>query len=206
MNRLVFKFYKSYFDIANELDDNDRLAFYDALLNKQFLGIEPNLKGMPKFAYISQKHSIDLQVKGLEYRMKITLNNSTSIPPAIGSCLPPIEPPKQPPLIQEEVKEEVKEKLIYRKFNHLSITFVEFEDLKNEFNDFSEKEILDCFDKIENYKQNTKYKSLYLTSKQWLKKQRNDNLEKLNSNGQITGKQQFRFSTKEAIKTITGNN
>ena len=62
--RKAINFFRSYFEVAKELNDKDRLAFYDALLNKQFENIEPNLKGMANFAYISQKHSIDTQVKG----------------------------------------------------------------------------------------------------------------------------------------------
>ena len=101
MDRLVFKFYKSYFDVANELNDNDRLAFYDALLKKQFLGIEPTLKGMSKFAYISQKHSIDLQVKGWEDKMKTSLNSNPTIGGAVGGIIGGIVHPA----VQEEEKE-----------------------------------------------------------------------------------------------------
>ena len=54
-----FNFYRSYWDVANELNDKDRLAFYDALMKRQFTGIETDLEGMSKFAYLSQKHSID---------------------------------------------------------------------------------------------------------------------------------------------------
>ena len=50
--RLLFKFYRSYSDVACELSDKDRLAFYDAIMRKEFLGIEPNLKGSARFAYI----------------------------------------------------------------------------------------------------------------------------------------------------------
>jgi hypothetical protein len=62
--RKAFNFYKSYWDVANELNDNDRLAFYDALLKRQFTGQESELNGMSKFAMLSQKHSIDLQIDG----------------------------------------------------------------------------------------------------------------------------------------------
>jgi len=97
MERLLFKFYKSYFLIASELSDKDRLIFYDAIMNKQFNGVEPDLNGMAKFAYISQKHSIDSQVKGWEDK--------------VGNQLtPPSVPPSVPPSTEEKVKEKVKEK------------------------------------------------------------------------------------------------
>jgi len=73
MERKQFKFYKSYFDVGRELKDKDRLEFYDALLNKQFYNIEPELKGMANFAYISQKHSIETQVKGYENKLSVDL-------------------------------------------------------------------------------------------------------------------------------------
>ena len=34
--RKGFNFYRSYWEVANELSDKDRLAFYDALFEKQF--------------------------------------------------------------------------------------------------------------------------------------------------------------------------
>ncbi len=47
-----------------QLNDKDRLAFYDALLKKQFTNEDTELNGMVKFAYLSQKHSIDKQIDG----------------------------------------------------------------------------------------------------------------------------------------------
>lgn len=102
-----------------------------------------------------------------------------------------------------DIELEKSENLIYRQFQHLSISFEDFEKLKTEF---LETDILDCFDRIENYKENTKYTSLYLTSKQWLQKQKKDNLSKEKENGKITSKQQYKFNSSDAIKTLTGNN
>lgn len=101
VERLLFKFYKSYFTVASELSDKDRLSFYDALMNKQFNGIEPELKGMANFAYISQKHSINAQVKGWEDKTGIQINNPIE---------PPTIPPIEPPTTEEEGKEKGKEK------------------------------------------------------------------------------------------------
>lgn len=82
--RKAIKFYRSYWEIANELNDKDRLAFYDALMLRQFTGKETILKGMANFAYISQKHSIDAQVKGFEDKTKAPL-----IDPMVGGSVAP---------------------------------------------------------------------------------------------------------------------
>jgi len=82
--RKGFNFFRSYFDVYNELGDADKLAFIDALLNRQFLGIVPeNLTGMAKFAYISQTHNINSQVKGYEDKTGVSLT------PCLPPCLPP---------------------------------------------------------------------------------------------------------------------
>lgn len=98
--RKAVKFYRSYWEVAMELNDKDRLAFYDALMMRQFTGTEPNLTGMAKFAYISQKHSIDAQVKGFEDKTKIPLQGPSQGGTQGGS---------QGPSVQVKEKEKVKE-------------------------------------------------------------------------------------------------
>ena len=110
MNRKAFNFYKSYFDVYKHLkSDKDKVAFIDALLNKQFYGIEPQLDGMAEFAYISQKQIIDQQVKGWEDKTKVNLH------PTEGDENYPTEggfdTPRQQEKEKEKVKEEVKEKV-----------------------------------------------------------------------------------------------
>ena len=99
--RKGFNFFRSYFDVYNELENNeDKVAFIDALLDRQFLGIKPeNLKGMAKFAYISQTNNIDSQVKGYEDKTRTILH------PTVGGSVGVIAPPA----VQVQVKEEVKE-------------------------------------------------------------------------------------------------
>jgi len=99
--RKGFNFFRSYFDVYNELNDKEKVMFIDALLERQFLGIKPkNLTGMAKFAYISQTNSIDSQVKGFEDKT--------------GIILTPTEPPNDggnvPPAVQVEGKGKVEEK------------------------------------------------------------------------------------------------
>lgn len=62
--RKAFNFYYSYYDIAKELSEKDRIKFLWAILQKQFENIDPDLEGMAKFAYSSQLHSITSQVDG----------------------------------------------------------------------------------------------------------------------------------------------
>jgi hypothetical protein len=69
---------------------------------------------------------------------------------------------------EDKIKEnEIVNNTIVHSFLHLSINQEELDKLKEKF---SEEDIFDCFDKIENYKDNKKYKSLYLTANTWLKK------------------------------------
>lgn len=71
--RKGFNFYRSYYEVAKELNSKDREKFLWALLQRQFEGIEPDLDGMSRFAYLSQKHSIDSQVAGYEAKTNTTL-------------------------------------------------------------------------------------------------------------------------------------
>ena len=99
--RKAFNFYRSYYDVAKELDDKDRLAFYDALLKRQFTGIETELIGMSKFAYLSQKHSIDQQIKGYTDKTKDPL-----VDPSVGGW----QGGSVHPSVQEKEEEKEKEK------------------------------------------------------------------------------------------------
>lgn len=97
-----FTFYRSYYDVYKELNDKEKVAFMDALLDRQFLGMHPKgLKGMANFAYLSQKHSIDKQIKGFEDKTGVKLNPS----------IPPLPRVDETPCQQEEEKEEVQEQV-----------------------------------------------------------------------------------------------
>ena len=138
--RKGFNFFRSYFDVYNELEnDADKVAFMDALLDRQFMGTKPEgLKGMAKFAYISQTNSIDTQVKGYEDKTKTRLDNTPYIrgetTPTEGGGITPTEQveEKGKGKGKEKVEEEEQEQL--KKIPvHGSEQIKPFNDLENLF-------------------------------------------------------------------------
>ena len=71
---------------------------------------------------------------------------------------------------QEEEEEKEPEEEVYKKFKHLSITVNEFNKLVE--NGYTKEEVDQILNKIENFKNNKKYVSLYLTAIDWLKNER----------------------------------
>jgi hypothetical protein len=136
--RKGFNFFRSYFDVYNELETNeDKVAFIDALLDRQFMGIKPtNLKGMAKFAYVSQTNSIDSQVKGYEDKTGnfFTPTAGGSVRGYVGDILPPYLEVEVKGEV--EVKEEVKIKPIPK-----PTPTVNWEGLLKQFNEITGKKL-----------------------------------------------------------------
>ena len=113
--RKGFNFFRSYFDVYNELDnDADKVAFMGALLDRQFLGIKPiGLSKMSNFAYISQTNSIDSQVRGYEDKTRTKLNplEDNNYPPLVGGSVGGSVGGVNTPCLQVQVKEKEKEKV-----------------------------------------------------------------------------------------------
>ena len=137
--RKGFNFYRSYWEVANELNDKDRLAFYDAILKKQFTNIDSELNGMVKFAYLSQKHSIDKQIDGyVNKTIQLHPNKDPWQGGSVGASVDPWQQEKE----QEKEKEEVKEQIDFQAL----LDFINL-NFKREF-------------KVVNNKVKSKYKSL----------------------------------------------
>lgn len=118
--RKGFNFYRSYYDVFNELSDKDKLEFIKALLDKQFLDVDPkDLKGMAKFAWISQVNSIDEQVKG--YKSKTN-------DPMQGSLEPLSKGGEQGGRITPKLQEEEKEKVKGKEEDKYPSDFLEFKN------------------------------------------------------------------------------
>ena len=204
MSRKGFNFYRSYFDVAMELPDKDRLAFYDALAKRQFLGEEPTLTGVAKLAYISQKYVIDAQVKGWEDKtgtsLKVVEKQEVNTP-CQGGCQGGTCGGSYAPSVQEKEKEkeEVKEKVninivsgetkikneAFEKFNNWLDTETTFvRKIKKQITEeqfmklkktYNSTQIMNTILNLENYKDATKrYTSVYLTVSNWLKRDANN--------------------------------
>jgi len=143
--RKTFNFYRSYWDVANQLNDKDRLAFYDALMKRQFTGVETDLEGMVKFAYLSQKHSIDRQIEGFENKTKTPLQDPTEGGTQGGTEAPTVQ-----------LKEKEKEKEEYTK--------VPFQERVNKFLNWFNAEF------VKHGKQQAKFRTLNAQTESNLKK------------------------------------
>ena len=155
--RKAVNFFRSYYDIAKELNDKDRLAFYDALMDKQFENIDPSLEGMAKFAYLSQKHSIDTQIKGYYDKTKDEKFNPMHTPSVGGSqggCVAPS--------VQEQEKEKEQEKeQVQLKSNNIDDRKLKFAQTLKPFLDIYGRDLLNDFFAYwtEPNKSNTKFKA-----------------------------------------------
>jgi glyceraldehyde-3-phosphate dehydrogenase/erythrose-4-phosphate dehydrogenase len=75
-------------------------------------------------------------------------------------------------LANENVEEErrmKKKEEVYRFFDHLSISVIDYQKLLDL--GWNKKQIDLTLDSIQNYSKNKNYKNLYLTSKKWLEKE-----------------------------------
>lgn len=71
---------------------------------------------------------------------------------------------------EDKIREDKEiDKEVYKAFAHLSISDIDFQKLIRV--GYTKQQIDSILDSIENFKQNTKYKSLYLTAKKWLEKE-----------------------------------
>jgi DNA repair ATPase RecN len=177
--RKAFNFYRSYYDVAKELSKKDREEFLMAILQKQFEGIEPELTGMAKFAYLSQQHSIDSQVKGYEDKTKEKLT------PIEGGT----EGGTQGGSVQEKGKEKGKEEveytIIHPLVEYLNTNCPQVQGLASPINnldavrllvEFDKYDLVEVFMAMENTKQlKRKYNSANLTVRSWIKTRQKSN-------------------------------
>lgn len=163
-----FIFYRSFFEATKTLTTEQAADLYYAICSYALDRKELELDDVQKALFSLIKPQLDANHKRWENSKKGGRPNQTK------TKLKPKRnqkqtKPKPNVNVNVNVNDNVNEN-IYRKFAHLHINLNDYEKLINEYG--SEK-VIDILDQIENYKGNTKYKNLYLTAKNWLKR---DNL------------------------------
>lgn len=135
----------------------------DILINIAFTPIKLQLKrDLVKFEETKDRRSVAGKI-GAEKRWQTIANDGKRINGIANDSKPKQTMAKI--AVKDNVK--VKDIHIYRSFDHLSLSQVEFEKLVEVY---TKNDIDDILDQIENNAMNKKYTSLYLTTKNWLKR------------------------------------
>lgn len=168
MNRKAFNFYRSYYDVACELSDKDRLAFYDAIITLQFTAKLTPLKGVAKFAFLSQKHSIDAQIKGYYDKTKDPM-----FTPCQGGLTGGWQQEEEKGQEKDKVQEEVQLNIPFETFWNLYDKKIEKDKCESKWNKLSNKDREDIINHIPKYKlatpdkQYRKNPETYFNNKTW---------------------------------------
>ena len=182
-----FIFYRSFFEATKTLTTEQAADLYYAICSYALDRKELELDNVQKALFSLIKPQLDANHKRWENGLKGANSGKKGGRPKTPKK-PQRNPKKTPNVnVNVNVNDNVNEN-IYRKFAHLQINFNDYEKLINEYD---KQQVNDILDQIENYKGNTKYKNLYLTAKNWLKR---DNL-----NIQKNEKRASDFDTKRAF-------
>jgi hypothetical protein len=156
----------------------DSLSVLDELTNEQAgilfkairdynLGKEPELDFAMRMAFIPFKNQFERDLEKYNNTCERNRNNGSKG----GRPKKPTKTQKTQVVFEKPKKADNKndndnnKENIYRAFKHLSISVEEFNKLCI---DYTKQQVDDILDQIENYSQNKKFSSLYLTAKNWL--------------------------------------
>ena len=158
-------FYRSFYEAINELPKETQAEVYHAIFEYSLNFNEVQLTGLAKTIFTLIKPQLEANNKRFANGNKPKVKHETSKTEA--------KPKRNKSKVEannnnnNNKKDNNNDNDIYTSFDHLSITISEYNKLIEL--GYSESKIGDIFSRIQNYKNNSKYKSLYLTALNWLK-------------------------------------
>lgn len=165
-----FIFYRSFFEATKTLNTEQAADLYYAICSYALDREELELDDIQKALFSLIKPQLDANHKKWENGCK----KKQSISKTEAKRKQKIS--KRQANVNVNVNDNVNvNENIHTHFNHLSITYDNYNKLVSIYSKVKVDEILE---QIENFKGNTKYKSLYLTAKNWLKNDKLKNTEK----------------------------
>ena len=156
-------------EYAKEFFDN--IADYSIWLyavTEYYCGNEVQIKKkIVKKYFDNYKKTMNIVLEAKEFGKQGALKRIEKQQVKIDTLEDPLQHPLKETLAVNNKIVNNKEENIYKSFKHLSISVDEFNKLSI---NYTKRQIDDILEQIENYSNNKKFSSLYLTAKNWLKR------------------------------------
>jgi len=163
MERDSMIIYRSFYEAIKELPKENQADVWSAVYELGLNGKRIELTGISKTIFTLIAPQLEANYKkylnGIKPKQKQRESKTEAKPKQKTS--------KTEANVNVNVNDNENNNNIYRKFLHLKLTVHEFDKLRV---DYSAEQINNVLDNIENFKSNKNYSSLFLTAKNWLKR------------------------------------